>query len=99
MKKIPTWLIVLIVIALLIASKFIFFPKANDKVSGKPKGGGPAVMTVAYHVAKPSAFSNRIFAAGRIGAINQVELVAEAMGKVTQINFKEGETVKEGQVL
>jgi membrane fusion protein (multidrug efflux system) len=99
MKRIPVWLIVIVVIGLLIASKFIFFPKKEEKVSAKPQGGGPSAMSVTYHVTKAAPLNNQIFATGKIGALNEVNLVAEAVGKVTKINFKEGETVKEGTVL
>ena len=99
MKRIPTWLIVIVIIAALIASKFIFFPRKDDKIGAKPAVGGAAPLTVSYHVAAPRPLSNTVFAAGRIGALKQVDLVPEASGRVTAIHFKEGETVREGSLL
>jgi membrane fusion protein, multidrug efflux system len=99
MKRIPGWLLIIVVIGLLIASKFLFFPKDSGKIGPKPKGGAPAEMPVNYFVARTSTFSNNLFAAGRIGALNQVDLVPETAGRVTAIYFKEGETVKQGSAL
>lgn len=97
-RKFPVWVIVVIVVGALVASKYIFFPKKDDKVSGKGRSGGGAI-SVSYHVARDTVFSNRITAAGQVGAFNQVDLVPEVAGRVVSINFKEGETVKAGAVL
>lgn len=98
MKKIPTWIIVTIVIALLIASKFLFFAKKEEAAPSGPKGGGKPVA-VNYYVVKQSSFSNDVFTTGKIGAINQIDILPEVNGKVTAIYFKEGETVSKGSVL
>lgn len=98
MKKIPNWIIVTIVIALLIASKFLFFAKKDESAPAGPKGGGKPVA-VNYFVVKQSSFSNDVFTTGKIGAINQIDILPEVNGKVTAIYFKEGETVTKGSVL
>ncbi|HRG01121.1 MAG TPA: efflux RND transporter periplasmic adaptor subunit [Bacteroidia bacterium] len=98
MKKIPNWIIIIVVIALVIASKFLFFAKKEDAASaGKGKPKGPAAVN--YYVAKPMAFNNEVFATGKIGALNQIDLLPEVGGKVIAIYFKEGETVNKGSVL
>ncbi|MES2568369.1 MAG: efflux RND transporter periplasmic adaptor subunit [Bacteroidota bacterium] len=98
MKKIPTWIIIVVVIAILIASKFIFFAKKEEDKSGaKGKNKGP--VGVNYYVVNPVAFSNDVFATGKIGALNQVDILSEVNGKVTGIYFKEGETVNKGSLL
>ena len=56
-------------------------------------------MRVSYHIADDTTFSNMISAAGQVGAFNKVDLVPEAAGRVVSINFREGETVKQGSVL
>jgi membrane fusion protein, multidrug efflux system len=98
MKKIPTWLIIVVIITLIIASKFIFFSGKTEKQqpAGKPQG---SVMAVNYFVVKPTEFSNNVFAAGNIGAMNQVDILPEVSGKITGVYFKEGETVNKGSVL
>ncbi len=98
MKKIPNWIIISIVIALIVASKFIFFSKKEDKTSAnKGKIKGP--IGVNYFVAKPVAFANDVFATGKIGALNQIDILPEVSGKVIAIYFQEGETVTKGSLL
>jgi membrane fusion protein, multidrug efflux system len=98
MKKIPNWIIITFVIALVIASKFIFFaPKENVVQAAKGKPKGP--IAVNYYVVKPTDFDNDVFATGKIGALNQIDILPEVGGKVTAIYFKEGETVSKGTLL
>jgi membrane fusion protein, multidrug efflux system len=98
MKKIPNWIIILIVIGLLVTSKFIFFNKNNNKqAAAKNKNSAP--IAVNYYVVKAEQFSNDVFATGKIGAFNQVEILPEVSGKITAIYFKEGETVSKGSLL
>ena len=47
MKKIPNWIITVVVIALVIASKFILFAPKEDVAAagkGKPKGPGQLII-------------------------------------------------------
>lgn len=98
MKKIPTWLIISIVITIIVASKFIFFAnKEGNNSSTKAKIKGP--IAVNYTVVKPSLLLNDVFATGKIGAFNQIDIIPEVSGKVISISFKEGETVNKGSVL
>lgn len=98
MKKIPNWIIIVVVIALVVASKFIFFAKKDDaSAGGKGKPKGP--ISVNYYVVKPTIFDNDVFATGKVGALNQIDILPEVGGKVTAIYFKEGETVNKGSVL
>jgi membrane fusion protein (multidrug efflux system) len=98
MKKIPNWIIISVVIALIVASKFVFFSKKEDKTAAnKGKNKGP--IGVNYFVAKPVAFANDVFATGKIGALNQIDILPEVSGKVIAIYFKEGETVTKGSAL
>ncbi|MBL7917200.1 MAG: efflux RND transporter periplasmic adaptor subunit, partial [Bacteroidia bacterium] len=52
-----------------------------------------------YIVAKSTILNSKLYSSGQIGAINQIEIIAEIQGKITAINFKEGESVKKGEVL
>lgn len=98
MKKIPNWIIIVVVIALVIASKFIFFaPKEDVATAGKGKPKGP--VAVNYYVVKPTVFDNDVFATGKIGALNQIDILPEVGGKVMAICFREGETVNKGSLL
>src|SRR5689334_19439766 len=99
MKRIPTWLIIIIVIGLLIASKFIFFAKKDQAAPAAVKGKNNAPIAVNYYVTETGEFNNDVFATGKIGALNQIEILPEVSGKVTGLYFKEGEAVTKGQLL
>jgi len=99
MKKIPNWIIILGVIALLVASKFIFFSKKDNNAAGANKNKGSMPVAVNYFVVKSVDFNNDIFTTGKIGALNQIDILPEVSGKVNAIYFKEGETVTKGSVL
>ena len=98
MKKIPNWLIIILVLALMIASKFIFFSKSTEKMAaGKDKKKMP--IPVNFIVVKADTLKNKVMSTAKIGALNQVELIPEVSGKITAIYFKEGETVSKGALL
>lgn len=98
MKKMPNWMIITVIIILLILSKFFFFAKKEEK-SGRGKGKNNAPVAVNYYVIEPDTFNNDVFATGKIGALNQIDLMPEVNGKVTAIYFKEGESVSKGSLL
>lgn len=99
MKKIPNWIIVIIVIAVLIGLKFIFFAKKEDPQAAAKKGKSNMPVSVNYYVVSPDSINNDVFAAGKTGALNQVDILPEVSGKVTNIYFKEGEAVSKGTLL
>ena len=99
MKKVPKWVIIVLVIAVLIASKFIFFSKKDDKSANGAKNKNSMPVAANYYVVKPMDFNNDIFTTGKIGALNQIDIIPEVSGKVTAIYFKEGETVTKGSTL
>ncbi|MBA2612462.1 MAG: efflux RND transporter periplasmic adaptor subunit [Bacteroidetes bacterium] len=99
MKKIPNWIIVVVVIALLIASKFVFFSKKEDKQAAGAKNKNSLPVAVNYYVVQSTDLNNNLFTTGKIGALNQIEIMPEVSGKVTAIYFKEGETVTKGSAL
>lgn len=98
MKKIPNWIILLLVLGLIIASKFLFF-KNNDAAMATLKGKNKGPVSVNYYVVKASPFSDDVFATGKIGALNQIDIMPEVSGKVTAIYFKEGETINKGSMM
>ena len=100
MKKIPAWIIIVVIIVLLIVSKFLFFSKPDtSKGAGASKAQGAQPIAVNYFVADTIAFNNNVFATGKVGAMNEVNLAPETGGKVVAIYFKEGETVQKGSLL
>lgn len=100
MKKIPGWLYVVLFFGILIALKFIFLSKPEEK-GGGAKGMDKSKMPVAvnYIIAQSTSFSNKVYSSGKIGALNEIEIKPEVSGKVTAIYFKEGDEVTKGTSL
>ncbi|MCE3226641.1 MAG: family efflux transporter, subunit [Bacteroidetes bacterium] len=96
MKKIPAWTIVILIIAILIGIKFIFFPKKEQGLAAGNKGKQQGPISVNYIVAETSEFTNNVYTTGKTGALNDIEIKPEVSGKVTAIYFKEGESVNKG---
>lgn len=99
MKKIPVWLIIIGVFAILIASKYVFFAKKEEKAGSQGKQKNTLPKSVNYFVAKPFDFKSRLYSSGSIGALNEIEIRPEVAGKVLAIYFKEGEDVNKGAIL
>jgi len=98
MKKIPNWIIIVAVLALLIASKFLFFSKKEEKVLS-PEDRKKIPVPANYYVVKTSTFNNDLYTTGKIGAFNQIDILPEVSGKIVAVNFKEGESVNKGDLL
>ncbi|MEI6020721.1 MAG: efflux RND transporter periplasmic adaptor subunit [Bacteroidota bacterium] len=97
MKKIPNWALITVVISLLIATKFIFLPKKEDKGANKSKNAIP--VTANYFVLKSKPLANNLSLMGKVGSFNQVDILPEVNGKIIGLYFKEGEYVKAGTLL
>jgi membrane fusion protein (multidrug efflux system) len=97
MKKIPNWVIIVLALLAIVASKFIFFSK--EEIKKGPQSGKAASLAVNYYVVKALPYENRIFSAGKTGALNEVNLMPELSGKVTGIYFKEGQQVNKGELM
>ena len=70
--------------------------QANDPSKGQR---GKNQLVVNAIIVKPSSFSQQVTVSGTISANEQVELKAESTGKLIEISFKEGDFVKQGQLL
>ena len=97
--KLKTLAIVIGVIVLLVALKFIFFPAVDtsDNAGAQQQKGGAVVVTA--YVVKPQTLANEVYATGTIQANESVQLQPELAGKIVQINFTEGTVVAKGQLL
>src|SRR5688572_14245580 len=98
MKKIPGWLIAVVVIGLLIASNFLFFSEKEEQAPAA-KGRSNAPISATYVVVKPQSLKNNVYSSGRVGAFNEIEIKPEVSGKLSAIYFKEGEHVNKGALL
>ena len=98
-KRILAGLIILLVVFLIVYPKLDFSDGESGEgpVMGARAAGGPIpVMAV---VAEPQELENTIAVTGSILANESVQLSPELAGKITRINFTEGQLVKKGQPL
>jgi membrane fusion protein (multidrug efflux system) len=98
--KLKNLIIGLGVVAILIGTKFIFFPSKTGQPANAVRGkndGPPSNVTAC--IVKAEKLSNQITASGTIRANEDVQLQPELSGKIVQINFKEGSQVSKGQLL
>ncbi len=83
---------------------FIFFNKGgliskqNDR-SGFVSGKAAAVLPVRAMIMQEAPLKDVLVAAGTVMADEQVEIAAEAPGRITHIHFAEGSSVKAGDLL
>ncbi len=96
MKRLPIWLIVVLVVAILVAGKL-----AID--GGKPvstvraTGGGPT--PVRFVVLRTERLADRISAVGTILPNERIDVRTEIPGRVREIRFIEGTRVRRGDLL
>ncbi|GAA4373634.1 efflux RND transporter periplasmic adaptor subunit [Hymenobacter koreensis] len=62
-------------------------------------GGGGAPLPVQVYVVKPTRLTDAIAATGSVLADEQVTVRSEINGRITSLNFKEGQPVQKGQLL
>ncbi len=98
MKTLRNVLILVLVIATLVIIKIKFFPGNTPQVMPQQQGK-PQAVTVTAYIVKPEKLNNKIYISGTLLSNEEVTLMPEIAGKVTRIYFKEGSTVKKGDVL
>lgn len=98
MKRIPAWIVVVLIFVVLIAIKLLFFSK-NEKGGGPGKGKPSGPVSVNYIVASTSTISQDVYTAGKVGAMNELTIKPEIQGRVISVNFKEGSMVNKGELL
>jgi membrane fusion protein, multidrug efflux system len=96
-KKTVSIVIVIIIIAMIAWPKI---KEANTKKQVAASAGPRETkLSVDAVVLKPMELENKIIITGSIIANESAELRSETSGKVTQINFSEGEFVRKGKLL
>lgn len=95
-KRILIAVAVVLVVALLLLPRLGWWPKKNTTVASGIPGGVLPVTGIVAHYATTHA---GIPAMGSLMANEEVDLVAEIVGKVKKIYFKEGSRVKKGDLL
>ena len=98
------WLLALVVIGGLIWAKLHYFPSAvgGKGSAGSPggKGSGPKLkIPVGVYVVATTSLSDEVTSTGSVLAEESVVIRTEIAGRITSLNFKEGQNVREGQLL
>ena len=93
-----------IIIFLAVLAALIFWKMSQPKPGGGPPGmGGPGAkpppQKVTGYIARAENIPMNLESSGTLLAWNEVQLMAEAAGKIVQINITEGAKVSQGQVL
>ena len=104
----PIKIAVIVGIALLVAG-MIFFPQIKNMfVTDNDKPASPAMavgrgsgqsLSVNAIILKPETLNDNYITSGALLPDEEVDLIFETSGKITQINFKEGSFVNKGQLL
>jgi membrane fusion protein, multidrug efflux system len=86
-----------VVVAALAAPKLI--SSAADAPAAGGSGGAPPPAIVAAHVVTPETVLDVVATTGTLRANEEVQLVGEASGRITQVLFDEGSVVRRNQLL
>jgi len=96
-KRIRTWIIVGIVLAILVAGKFAMQGNHSTASRGGRGPGGPT--TVRVEVLQSQKLGDKITSVGTVLPNERVDMRSEISGRVRGIHFKEGERVAKGELL
>jgi membrane fusion protein (multidrug efflux system) len=102
-KRIPIWLVVVLVLAVLVAGKVAMNEKKPAASTRAPAGAAPgragAVTPVHVAVLKTERLADRISSVGTILPNERIDVRTEVSGRVREIHFKEGGRVRKGALL
>ena len=98
-RPVRWFIIVGTLLAVLVAGlgffKFVFLPNLFKEIFSKP----PPPTTVNVATAKSETIPNLLAAVGDLAAVHQVNVTSDLNGRITEIMFTAGATVKEGTPL
>jgi membrane fusion protein (multidrug efflux system) len=100
-KTLLTILIILIIVFLLALPKLGWFSQNQKEPVGAGAGPRPGAgrLQVEAIIIQPARFDNKLNVTGSVLANESLELKSEISGQVTQIAFREGKSVKQGELL
>lgn len=102
MKKYLKWgLVALIILGTAVFGFYQLMPKENKELAladTQPKGG-KKVLEVSARIISPRLLTDEIPVIGRLVPDEEVQLSFETSGKITDIYFQEGSSVKKGTLL
>lgn len=102
MKRIPVWLIVVLVLALLVAGKVAIDekkPASSARAQGGGAGGGGGPTPVRVAILHNEKLADKISSVGTIMPNERIDVRTEISGRVSEIHFKEGGRVRKGERL
>ena len=82
-------------VAGLVFFKFVFLPNLFKQIFSKP----PPATSVSIAEAKSETIPNLLIAVGDLAAVHQVNVTSDLNGRITEITFTAGSSVKEGTPL
>jgi membrane fusion protein, multidrug efflux system len=94
--------VAVIIVALVLGKIFLFAKTEKGKDGGGGKSGkssGGSAIPVNVYVVSKETVNNQIFASGTIIPNEEVELKAEATGRLVSLDIKEGSIVAKGQLI
>ena len=104
-KKTKSGIIILVGTGIIGGGIYSQLPKKNDELtaadkimSGKSKKGRQ-VLNVNAKIIKPQSLTDEFTTTGVLLPVEEVDLSFETSGKIVEINFEEGTSVKKGQLL
>jgi multidrug efflux system membrane fusion protein len=83
------------VVSGLVFFKFVFLPNLFKQIFSKP----PPPSSVSIATAKSETIPNLLTAVGDLAAVHQVNVTSDVNGRITEIQFTAGASVKEGTPL
>lgn len=99
-KRIFSIVIILAIILLIALPKLkLWSGKSDGPAKGQEARKGPGMLPVEAIVITPTTLENKVVITGSVQANESLELKSETAGKITHIYFKEGKTVKKGDLL
>lgn len=91
--------IVLVVLIILIVAVLFAIPKLSSSGNKVPLANMNKSLSVKAHIIKAEKLANNVITSGTILSNEEVELKGEVAGKIINIYFKEGSSVKKGDLL
>jgi len=88
---------ILLLITVLITGTLFYSCTSNESRSENTRN--QSIQEVEIFIATPTSVINEIYTTGTILADEQVEIKAPIAGQIMSINFKEGQNVRQGQLL
>lgn len=98
--KIKSLIYLVLLVAVLLSIKFLFFPSQQNDAGKAGKAGNNKMSTnVTAYIVRPLPLESTLNASGTVIANEEVELRPELPGKLMSIHFKEGSLVQKGALL